>query len=83
MRTPPILQKDITTLAPVISSNTSRTFSRIRQQCMNRESNPNASARRPSQRRWLWTLESSRKMTLRYLALSGISISMRPSMAPV
>ena len=71
------------TLAPVISSNTSRTFSRILQQCMNRESNPMASARSPNHRRWLWTLDSSWKMTLRYLARSGISMSISPSTAPV
>ena len=80
--TPPTLQKDMTTLPPVIASKTSRTLSLILQQCMNRLSNPSPSARSPSHSRWLWTLDSSWNMILRHSALSGIWTPIRPSTAP-
>ena len=69
------------TLPPVTDSNTSRTFSLIRQHCMNRLSNPMPSARRPSHRRWLCTLDSSWNTTRRTWALSGTSMPISPSTA--
>ena len=78
---PPILFTEKITLPPVEASNISSTFSRILQDCMNRLSKPNASARSPSQSRWLWIRLISHQMVRRYLALGGISMFMMCSTA--
>ncbi len=79
-RTPPILHTPKMTRPPVISSMMSRSFSRMRKHCMNRLSNPKASAMRPSQSIWLDILAISDQMVRRYLALSGTWIPMSSSM---
>ena len=58
-RTPPILQEPKMTRPPVVASMMLSTFSRTRQECMNRLSKPMPSAINPSQSRWLWMRESS------------------------
>jgi hypothetical protein len=54
---------------------------RIRQHCINRFSNPNASPPRPSHRRWLWTLDSSAQTRRSQRARSGTSTAMMSSSA--
>ena len=69
------------TRPPVDCSNISRASSLSLQQSIYSDSNPKASARRPSQRRCECTLESSDQNVRRYLALEGTSISIMCSTA--
>ncbi len=69
--TPPTFTTDRMTRPPVVFSKKSRTRSRKRQQCMNMDSKPNASAARPSHKRCEWIRDSSCQMTRKYSARFG------------
>ena len=77
--TPPTFTTDRMTRPPVVFSNRSSTRSRKRQQCMNIDSKPKASAARPSHNRCEWIRDSSCQMTRRYSARLGTSTPMRDS----
>ncbi len=77
--TPPTDTTERMTLPPVVFSKTSSTRSRRRQQCMNIDSKPNASAASPSHSRCECTRDSSCQMTRRYSARLGTSTPMSDS----
>ena len=57
------------------------TFSRMRQECMNRLSKPMPSAISPSQSKWLWMRESSPQTVRKYNARGGTAMFMIVSIA--
>ena len=61
-------------LPPVVISNRSNTFSRRRQLCINKASNPKASANRPNHNKCEWIRLNSIHKVLKYLARLGTSI---------
>ena len=77
--TPPTFTTDRMTRPPVVFSNRSSTRSRKRQQCMNIDSKPKASAARPSHKRCEWIRDSSCQMTRKYSARLGTSTPMSDS----
>ena len=77
--TPPTFTTDRMTRPPVVFSNRSSTRSRKRQQCMNIDSKPKASAARPSHKRCEWIRDSSCQMTRKYSARFGTSTPMSDS----